>query len=91
MVIFNNMKYRLPRWSISILPDCRNVVYNTAKIGVQATQMKMLPSRTKIQSWKSFAEDPSLIDERQITTITGLSEQVNVTRDTSDYLWYITR
>lgn len=29
---FNNMHYDLPAWSISILPDCRNVVFNTAKV-----------------------------------------------------------
>lgn len=31
-VMFNNMHYSLPPWSISILPDCRNVVFNTAKV-----------------------------------------------------------
>lgn len=31
-VLFNNMHYSLPPWSISILPDCRNVVFNTAKV-----------------------------------------------------------
>lgn len=31
-VIFNNMHYNLPPWSISILPDCRNVVFNTARV-----------------------------------------------------------
>jgi hypothetical protein len=23
----------LPAWSVSILPDCKNAVYNTAKVG----------------------------------------------------------
>lgn len=31
-VTFNNRHYDLPRWSISILPDCQNVVFNTAKV-----------------------------------------------------------
>lgn len=31
-VVFNNMHYDLPSWSISILPDCRNVVFNTARV-----------------------------------------------------------
>lgn len=31
-VLFNNMHYDLPPWSISVLPDCRNAVYNTAKV-----------------------------------------------------------
>jgi hypothetical protein len=32
-VEFRNTSYHLPAWSVSILPDCRNVVYNTAKVG----------------------------------------------------------
>ena len=31
-VAFNNMHYNLPPWSISILPDCKNTVYNTARV-----------------------------------------------------------
>ncbi|KAF5194526.1 Beta-galactosidase, partial [Thalictrum thalictroides] len=30
-VTFNGKSYNLPAWSVSILPDCKNVVYNTAK------------------------------------------------------------
>jgi hypothetical protein len=31
-VKFNNIQYSLPPWSISILPDCKNVVFNTAQV-----------------------------------------------------------
>lgn len=31
-VTFNNRHYDLPPWSISILPDCKNVAFNTAKV-----------------------------------------------------------
>ncbi|XP_043804666.1 beta-galactosidase 3 isoform X3 [Manihot esculenta] len=31
IVEFRNMSYHLPAWSVSILPDCKNVVFNTAK------------------------------------------------------------
>lgn len=31
-VKFNNMHYELPSWSISILPDCKNVIFNTAMV-----------------------------------------------------------
>ncbi|GAV59438.1 LOW QUALITY PROTEIN: hypothetical protein CFOL_v3_02969, partial [Cephalotus follicularis] len=34
-VLFNNMHYNLPPWSISILPDCRNVVFNTTKVYIK--------------------------------------------------------
>jgi Beta-sandwich domain in beta galactosidase len=32
-VTFNGVQYDLPPWSISILPDCKTVVYNTARVG----------------------------------------------------------
>ena len=31
-VVFNNEQYNLPPWSISILPDCKNVVFNSATV-----------------------------------------------------------
>lgn len=31
-VTFNGNSYQLPAWSVSILPDCKNVVINTAKV-----------------------------------------------------------
>lgn len=32
IVVFRNVSYHLPAWSVSILPDCKNVVFNTAKV-----------------------------------------------------------
>ncbi|KAF3440738.1 hypothetical protein FNV43_RR19024 [Rhamnella rubrinervis] len=89
-VMFNNMHYNLPPWSISILPDCRNAVFNTAKVGVQTSQMQMLPTNTEMLSWESYVEDTSSLDDSSTITAPGLLEQINVTRDSSDYLWYIT-
>lgn len=31
-VVFQNKSYHLLPWSVSILPDCRNVEFNTAKV-----------------------------------------------------------
>ncbi|KAF1872042.1 hypothetical protein Lal_00012263 [Lupinus albus] len=88
-VLFNNMHYNLPPWSISVLPDCRNVVFNTAKVGVQTSQMQMLPTNNQMFLWESVDEDITSMDDSAVTA-PGLLEQINVTRDTSDYLWYIT-
>lgn len=30
-VQFNEGSYDLPAWSVSVLPDCKNVIFNTAK------------------------------------------------------------
>ncbi|KAL8478827.1 hypothetical protein ACS0TY_030633 [Phlomoides rotata] len=89
-VMFNNMHYNLPPWSISILPDCRNAVFNTAKVGVQTSHMEMQPTKTGIFSWETFNEDLSSLDDSSTFSAVGLLEQINVTRDASDYLWYTT-
>lgn len=113
-VAFGNMHYNLPPWSISILPDCKNTVYNTArvstrtliflpqqhcealliltefhvKVGAQSSRMKMTPVGRGF-SWQSYNEETSSYDDSTFTA-TGLLEQINTTRDASDYLWYMT-
>jgi len=32
VIVFQNKSYHLPAWSVSILPDCKNVAFNTAKV-----------------------------------------------------------
>ncbi|XP_061371069.1 beta-galactosidase 1-like isoform X3 [Gastrolobium bilobum] len=89
-VAFGNMHYNLPPWSISILPDCKNTVYNTARVGSQRAQMKMTPVPVHGGlSWQSFNEETASTDDSSFT-MTGLLEQLNTTRDLSDYLWYST-
>ncbi|KAG2703340.1 hypothetical protein I3843_06G125600 [Carya illinoinensis] len=89
-VTFNNKHYNLPPWSISILPDCENVVFNTAKVGVQTSQVQMLATNVDFSPWDTFNEDISLADDDSTISVIGLLEQLNVTRDASDYLWYTT-
>ncbi|KAM3221907.1 hypothetical protein P3L10_021177 [Capsicum annuum] len=84
------MQYDLPPWSISILPDCRTAVYNTARISSQSSQMKMIPVGGGL-SWESHTEEtPSAdADDSDTLSTSGLWEQINVT--SSDYLWYMTK
>ncbi|XP_047340733.1 beta-galactosidase-like [Impatiens glandulifera] len=89
-VTFGNLHYNIPPWSISILPDCKNTVYNTARMGAQSAEMKMTPVVYGAGfSWQSFNEEPDSYDVNTFTTM-GLMEQINITRDVSDYLWYMT-
>ncbi|KAL8146036.1 hypothetical protein AgCh_003971 [Apium graveolens] len=112
-VLFNDKHYNLPPWSISILPDCHNVVFNTAKEITRSSEfqcpkidnlnfssvtgwssdikMEILPSNVDINSWETYNEDISSMEDSSAVTNSGLLEQINVTRDASDYLWYITR
>lgn len=51
----------------------------------------MLPTNVKLQSWGTFNEDVYAVEDESPMTVKGLLEQLNITRDTSDYLWYTTR
>lgn len=50
--------------------------------------MKMNPVSTF--SWQSYNEETASAYTEDTTTMDGLLEQINITRDTTDYLWYMT-
>lgn len=114
------MHYNLPPWSISILPDCKNAVFNTARVrkiyfqldficfaqlfkynGVhqifscviqvtfQTSHMTMAPANTNEFSWETYNEDTASYDDNSMRVV-GLLEQINTTKDVTDYLWYMT-
>ncbi|KAK6941384.1 Beta-galactosidase, beta-sandwich domain [Dillenia turbinata] len=87
-VSFSGAQYDLPAWSVSILPDCKNVVFNTARVSAQKSQMKMIS--TGGFSWQSYNEETSAYGDDDTVSMDGLWEQINVTRDSTDYLWYTT-
>jgi len=41
-VNFSGNSYHLPAWSVSILPDCKNVVLNTAMVCLTFIRVKLL-------------------------------------------------
>ncbi|KAJ9167951.1 hypothetical protein P3X46_019538 [Hevea brasiliensis] len=88
-VVFWNKEYWLPPWSISILPDCKTVVYNTARIGAQSTQMSMIPAVSGF-SWQSYNDEVPVGYGQGTFTHDGLWEQKFITWDKTDYLWYMT-
>ncbi|CAL9155385.1 unnamed protein product [Musa hybrid cultivar] len=102
-VTFNGKTYNLPAWSVSILPDCQNVVFNTAQINSQSTLLETKYVKTYSQasdqpinsseisesSW-TFIKEPVGITKSSAFTKVGLLEQINTTADASDYLWYST-
>ncbi|KAK1377747.1 Beta-galactosidase [Heracleum sosnowskyi] len=89
-VTYFNRQYDLPPWSISILPDCKNAIFNTAKVSSLGNHMKMLPVSTVEFAWQSYNEDAPNSDDSDTLAMMGLYEQLNITRDSSDYLWYLT-
>ncbi|KAF6168119.1 hypothetical protein GIB67_011504 [Kingdonia uniflora] len=85
-VAFGVMHYSLPPWSISILPDYKNTVFNTARVSSQSSQKKMVPVQD-VFSWQSYNEEAATYNDN-LNTLIGLLEQINTTRDVTDYLWY---
>ncbi|KAL0695920.1 hypothetical protein Bca4012_063100 [Brassica carinata] len=57
----------------------------------KTSHVKMVPSRSMLYSVGRYDEDTATYGDHGTITALGLLEQINVTRDTSDYLWYIIR
>ncbi|XP_051120653.1 beta-galactosidase 8-like isoform X2 [Andrographis paniculata] len=100
-VNFNGNSYHLPAWSVSILPDCKTVAHNTAKINSVATVSKFVRQLSRddsaaaaaaaadafISGW-SWIYEPIGISSNGAFAKRELLEQINTTADQSDYLWY---
>ena len=75
----------------NILVYCCLRFENFVQIGVQSTRMTMLPTNAEMFSWQMYTEDLTTSDQDSGFSTYGLLDQVNVTRDASDYLWYTTK
>ncbi|GLJ24399.1 hypothetical protein SUGI_0466000 [Cryptomeria japonica] len=100
---FQNMTYSLPAWSVSILPDCKTVVFNTANVNAQSKTHNLTSNnpQRKLKSsyflsnkevekgfyWETFKEKIGGSEDTQFDN-KGLLEHINTTKDTTDYLWY---
>ncbi|KAK4419298.1 Beta-galactosidase [Sesamum alatum] len=101
---FEGKSYTTPAWSVSILPDCVNVVYNTAKVNTQKSvvvkklPVEAAPKRHYDLEWRWRAEHfehlKTSVEKsgpmKGVTYANQLLDQKLVTNDTSDYLWYMT-
>lgn len=118
-VQFQNQAYKLPRLSISILPDCKTVAFNTAKASIRMNNITYWPNqevyllKTKRchqqvstqystrtmevavkldlpEMWQEFDEVIPVFNDTSSRS-DSLLEQMNTTKDASDYLWYTAR
>ncbi|CAL8154372.1 unnamed protein product [Prunus armeniaca] len=91
-VQFQNASHELMPKSISILPDCEKVIFNTATVNTNYT--KRIVRTTEIfdsmERWQGYTD---LIPNYENTSLHSdtLLEHMNVTKDVSDYLWYTLR
>ncbi|XP_033131906.1 beta-galactosidase 15-like [Brassica rapa] len=95
-ISFQGESYVVPAWSVTILPDCKNEAYNTAKITTHTSMMVKKPNEaedtpsTLKWSWRPENMDNFLLKGKGESTQTQLFDQKVVTNDQSDYLWYMT-
>ena len=94
--ISHTIKLVVPRWSVTILQGPLSnptVLYNTAKIGAPVNDLVVSPVFEERQRWvMSRAAEPIGVwnqDAARFSTVPN--EQVFITRDKSDYLWYVSR
>ncbi|XP_048335050.2 beta-galactosidase 6 isoform X1 [Ziziphus jujuba] len=91
-VQFQNQSFVLLPKSISILPDCQNVIFNTAKVKTKPNK-RIIKAKLKFDSediWEEFKEATPNFDDTSLKS-NRLLEQMNTTKDESDYLWYTLR
>ncbi|KAL9242016.1 hypothetical protein vseg_016063 [Gypsophila vaccaria] len=88
-VTFSGMQFELPAWSVSILPDCKREVYNTARVAAPKLHSRMTPVISSF-SWQSHGDEIPTAQTQGTFTVKKLYEQLNMTWDKSDYLWYMT-
>ncbi|XP_043714479.1 beta-galactosidase 13-like [Telopea speciosissima] len=88
---FRDRDYYLPAHSISILPDCKTLVYNTQTIVAQHNERGFRVSEVANTNlhWQMSQEKVPTISDASVRSTTPL-ELMNQTKDTSDYLWYTT-
>ncbi|CAN6337527.1 unnamed protein product [Urochloa humidicola] len=89
-VVFRNISLQLAPKSISILSDCKRVVFETAKVNAQhgSRTTEEVKSFSDINTWKAFKEPIPQDVSKAMYTGNELFEHLSTTKDETDYLWY---
>ncbi|XP_011031110.1 PREDICTED: beta-galactosidase 6 isoform X1 [Populus euphratica] len=88
-VEFRNITFELLPKSISILPDCENIVFNTAKVNAKGNEITRTSSQLfdDADRWEAYTDVIPNFADTNLKSDT-LLEHMNTTKDKSDYLWY---
>ncbi|KDP33944.1 hypothetical protein JCGZ_07515 [Jatropha curcas] len=89
-IVFQYLEYKIPAWSVSILPDCKNVAYNTAKVTTQTTTMVNQKTTSFFDwSWRPEDVNSTIVLGSGDFSADQLLDQ-KIFNDSSDYLWHMT-
>ncbi|XP_048334543.2 beta-galactosidase 15 isoform X1 [Ziziphus jujuba] len=92
---FQGNQYTVPAWSVSLLPDCKTEVYNSAKVNTQTSVMEKKPNKAENEPvalswvWKPENIDATAVHGKGHVSVNKIIDQ-KVVNDASDYLWYMT-
>ncbi|GMY36491.1 beta-galactosidase 15-like [Fagus crenata] len=95
-ISFQGKEYIVPAWSVSILPDCKNEVYNTAKVNTQTSVMVKKSNKAENEPislswvWRPEILDDTVLHGAGQVSAHELLDQKVAANDASDYLWYMT-
>ncbi|ONK55324.1 uncharacterized protein A4U43_UnF4920 [Asparagus officinalis] len=94
-ISFEGNNFFVPSWSVSVLANCSQEIFNTAKVGTQTNVMVKKSNLAQDVAQLKWQWRPEILvnqvqGKHPIKQANALLEQVSVTADVSDYLWYIT-
>ena len=87
-VNFNSRTYNVPAWSVTILKECKDEVYNSAIIVATPNnnpKIPFLPTTTADSS--GWLQEPISGSSKKVT-VNSLKEHLSLTKGTTDFLWY---
>ncbi|XP_042380353.1 beta-galactosidase 7-like [Zingiber officinale] len=86
---FRGATYDLSARSINVLPNCKDVAFDTAKVSAQTRERSATPIQylSQDQQWQAFA-DEVISQNKSSFTAKELKEQMSLIKDATDYLWY---
>ncbi|WOH03682.1 hypothetical protein DCAR_0623081 [Daucus carota subsp. sativus] len=89
-VNFRGVDVYLPAKSISVLPDCKTVVFNTETVTAQHSARNFVTVNTdKNLNWEFYQEPIPTFETLPIKNVIPI-ELYFLTKDVSDYAWYST-
>ncbi|XP_068483389.1 beta-galactosidase 13-like [Phaseolus vulgaris] len=87
---FRGSTYHLPPRSISILPDCKTVVFNTQHVASEHNSRNFRKTKNSNNlKWEVFTE--AIPNAKDIPVVLNVpTELYSLLRDVTDYAWYTT-